>query len=80
MEIKSRYMKKIPQEKNSKQKVFHIYLKDECVFHSLGQEEFDRHWGMLCKLIEVLKSDVRREDLSYEAVTLPVLTEEIGSY
>ena len=68
MEIDSRYMKKIPQKKSPPQKVFHIYLKDRCVLHSLSEEQFQSNWELLNNLVGVMKTEYSTDDLSFEEV------------
>mgnify|MGYP003345475691 CR=1 FL=1 len=48
------------------EKIFHIYAKDKCIFHSLKEEDFEITWNTLQNLVEVLKTDYARDDLSYE--------------
>ena len=48
------------------EKIFHIYAKDKCIFHSLKEEEFEVTWNTLQNLVEVLKTDYARDHLSYE--------------
>ena len=64
----SMYMKKIPQKNSPPQKVFHIYLKDRCVLHSLSEEQFKSNWELLNNLVGVMKTDYTVDDLSYEEV------------
>ena len=52
------------------EKIYHIYAKDECLFHSLREEEFYVTWSALQKLVEVLHSNYKKEDLSYEELLL----------
>ena len=47
-------------------KVYHIYAKDKCLFHSLKEEEFQKIWSNLKKLVGVMKTEYKMEDLSYE--------------
>ena len=79
MEISSRYMKKIPQKKFSPQKVFHIYLKDRCVLHSLSEDQFNNNWELLNNLVGVMKTDYTTDDLSF--IEVESAKEELdGSY
>ena len=79
MEVSSRYMKKISQKKIPPQKVFHIYLKDRCVLHSLSEDQFTRNWDMLHNLVGIMKTDYNAEDLTFEEVE-SVKEELDGSY
>jgi len=72
------------REKNSEkifmtEKVYHIYAKDRCIYHSLKKEEFEIVWESLNNLVEIY-TEVGRSDLQYEVVTRnPQLIQE-GSY
>ena len=48
------------------EKVYHIYAKDQCIYHSLSEEKFSETWDMLHRMIEILGKNVSKEDLSYE--------------
>jgi hypothetical protein len=48
------------------EKVYHIYAKDRCLFHSLREEEFKTTWQQLNNMVGLMKTDYTSEDLSYE--------------
>ena len=48
------------------EKVYHIYAKDRCLFHSIKEEEFITTWNTLNNLVGLMKTDYNIEDLSYE--------------
>ena len=49
------------------EKVYHIYAKDQCIYHSLSEEKFSETWEMLHRMIELLgNSEIEKEDLTYE--------------
>ena len=52
------------------EKIYHIYAKDRCIFHSLKEEEFYITWNALQKLVDVLNTDYARDDLSYEELLI----------
>ena len=52
------------------EKVYHIYAKDKCLFHSLKEEEFHSTWNTLKKLVDVLNSHYVGDDLTYEELTI----------
>ena len=54
------------------EKVYHIYAKDKCLFHSLREEEFKNTWKQLKSMVGLMKTDYTTEDLSYEELTLLV--------
>ncbi len=48
------------------EKIYHIYAKDQCIYHSLSEEKFSDTWDMLHKMVEFLGKNISKEDLSYE--------------
>ncbi len=48
------------------EKIYHIYAKDQCIYHSLSEEKFSDTWDMLHKMVEFLGRNISRDDLSYE--------------
>ena len=50
-----------------REKIYHIYVKGNCIYHSLSKSEFDLTWDALSKLVEIF-SDYQRQDLSFEEV------------
>ena len=63
----------------SSSKVYHIYLKDECVLHSLDEKNFRSSWSTLQNLVGLVKTDYTTEDLSYEVVTPLQKREDISN-
>ena len=49
-----------------KEKIFHIYAKDKCIFHSIKEEEFSVTWNTLKGIVGLMQTDYELEDLSYE--------------
>lgn len=45
-------------------KVYHIYVKDECIYHSLQEEEFQILWDFAQKLTWL--TEIKTEDIQYE--------------
>lgn len=52
------------------EKLYHIYAKDRCLFHSLKEEEFKITWNTLEKLISVLDTRYVGDDLTYEELVV----------
>jgi hypothetical protein len=52
------------------EKVYHIYAKDRCIYHSLSEEKFSETWEMLHRMVEFLDMNICREDLQYEELVL----------
>jgi hypothetical protein len=48
------------------EKIYHIYAKDKCIFHSLKEDQFKDTWNSLNNLINLLDTHYVGEDLSYE--------------
>jgi len=63
-----------------KEKSFHIYAKDKCIFHNIKEEEFSVTWNTLKGLVGLLKTDYTLEDLSYEEVERSPFASEENSY
>lgn len=49
----------------AQEKMYHIYAKDRCIFHSLKEDEFDTTWTTLKNMVGVMKTDYEIEDLTY---------------
>jgi hypothetical protein len=47
--------------------LYHIYLKDKCIYHSLTEDEFDLTWRMIYEFLSIT-DDSKKNDLSYEKV------------
>lgn len=52
------------------EKIYHIYIKNICIVHSLKEEEFNTTWKSLNNMIGLLKTDYTEKDLSYEELTI----------
>jgi hypothetical protein len=52
------------------EKIYHIYAKDRCLFHSIKEEEFQTTWKTLNNMVGIMKTDYVIEDLSYEELVL----------
>jgi hypothetical protein len=52
------------------EKIYHIYLKDRCIMHSLKEEEFHKTWNILKQLLSVLDGDHNEKDISYEELLI----------
>ena len=48
------------------EKIYHIYAKDKCLFHSIKEEEFQTTWNTLKNMVGIIKTDYSVDDLSYE--------------
>lgn len=61
-------------------KIYHIYAKGQCIYHSLSKDRFEETWQMLHRMVELLGTDINTSDLSYEELEGNVLLSEIASY
>jgi uncharacterized pyridoxamine 5'-phosphate oxidase family protein len=52
------------------EKIYHIYARDKCLFHSIKEEEFNTTWSTVKNMVGLMKTDYNVEDLSYEELTL----------
>ena len=52
------------------EKIYHIYAKDKCIFHSVKEEDFSRTWDTLQKMVGLMKTDYQVQDLTYEELTV----------
>ena len=50
------------------EKIYHIYAKGECIYHSLSEEKFSETWEMLHRMVDLLGANISKEDLEYEEV------------
>ena len=62
------------------EKMYHIYAKDKCLFHSLKEEEFKITWNTLNKLVNVLDTRYDDNDLTYEELLINKRVVEESSY
>jgi hypothetical protein len=48
-------------------KIYHIYAKDKCLYHSLSEKEFKEIWEMVNNYLSITdSSQIKKEDLNYE--------------
>jgi len=48
------------------EKIYHIYAKDRCLFHSVKEDEFEITWRTLKNMVGIMHTDYEVSDLSYE--------------
>ena len=63
-----------------KEKMFHIYAKDKCIFHNIKEEEFRVTWNTLKGIVGLMQTDYTLEDLTYEEVEKSPFAAEEQSY
>lgn len=52
------------------EKIYHIYAKNKCLFHSIKEEEFYTTWKTINNMVGIMKTDYNVEDLSYEELVI----------
>jgi len=52
------------------EKMYHIYAKDRCIFHSLNEEEFKGTWKALNNLMDIMDTRYAGDDLTYEELVV----------
>jgi len=52
------------------EKVYHIYAKDKCLFHSVKEDEFELIWKTLNNMVGIMKTEYSTEDLCYEELVV----------
>ena len=62
------------------EKIYHIYAKDRCLFHSIKEEEFEITWNTLKNMVGLMKTDYEISDLSYEELMVNRNVSLEGSY
>tara|TARA_B000000557_G_scaffold139562_1_gene113086 strand:- start:45 stop:257 length:213 start_codon:yes stop_codon:yes gene_type:complete len=48
--------------------VYHFYAKDECILHSIKEEDFKITWTTLKAMVGLMHTTYNEEDLSYTEV------------
>jgi hypothetical protein len=51
-------------------KIYHIYAKDKCIFHSISEDEFQVTWNTLNRMVGLMKTEYSMNDLSYEELVV----------
>jgi len=49
---------------------YQIYIKNECVYHCLSEEEFRQTWDMLIHLVDLLSEKITKDDITFEKVSV----------
>ena len=62
------------------EKIYHIYAKDRCLFHSIKEEEFQTTWKTLKNMVGIMHTDYEIDDLSYEELMVNRKVSLDGSY
>ncbi len=52
------------------QKIYHIYAKNKCIFHSIQEEDFQVTWDTLNRMVGIMKTDYSVNDLSFEELVI----------
>jgi len=62
------------------EKIYHIYAKGQCIYHSLSEEKFSETWEMLHRMVDLLGANISVKDLEYEEVLANKLIPLNSSY
>jgi hypothetical protein len=62
------------------EKIYHIYAKDRCLFHSVKEDEFEITWNTLKNMVGLMHTDYEVTDLSYEELMVNRKVSLEGSY
>ena len=62
------------------EKIYHIYAKDRCLFHSIKEDEFEVTWRTLKNMVGIMHTDYEIADLSYEELMVNRKISLEGSY
>ena len=62
------------------EKVFHIYAKDVCLYHSLKEEEFHKVWENLNQMVGLMKTDYSASDLNFEELPVYVSSNQVEDH
>jgi len=54
----------------TQEKIYHIYAKEKCIYHSLSEEKFAEVWETLHRIVDLLGVNISKNDLQYEEVFL----------
>jgi len=52
------------------EKIYHIYAKDRCLFHSVKEDEFKTTWETLNNMVGIMRTEYTTDDLSYEELVV----------
>ena len=66
-------------QKNSPEKIYHIYLKGECVYNCLNEKKFTDIYNTMREMVELLDTQYVVDDITYEVVET-LRTVEESSY
>jgi len=64
----------------AQEKMYHIYAKDKCLFHSIKEDEFKTTWETLNNMVGIMKTEYTADDLSYEELLVNKQTVSESSY
>jgi len=64
----------------AREKVYHIYAKDRCLFHSVKEDEFSITWNTLKGMVGLMQTDYTVDDLTYEELTVNKEAQNNSSY
>tara|TARA_B100000287_G_scaffold310982_1_gene294239 strand:+ start:456 stop:683 length:228 start_codon:yes stop_codon:yes gene_type:complete len=60
--------------------IYHIYLKDKCLFNCLTEKQFESTWAELKGMVELMETEYEEGDLTFEKIPPEVKSGHGGSY
>ena len=45
--------------------IYHIYVKDKCLYNCLQEEEFNIKWAELKAMVGLMRTDYTEEDITF---------------
>ena len=60
--------------------IYHIYVKNECVYPCLDEKEFNIKWAELKAMVGLMKTDYTEEDITFEKLPAEKRSGGGGSY
>ena len=62
------------------EKIYHIYAREKCLFHSLKEDEFEVTWKTLKNMVDLVQTEYKVEDLRYEELTVSTKVTQESSH
>ena len=59
--------------------IYHIYVKNECVYPCLDEKEFNVKWAELKAMVGLMKTDYTEEDITFEKLPAEIRSGGGGS-
>ena len=60
--------------------IYHIYVKNQCVYPCLDEKEFNIKWAELKAMVGLMKTDYTEEDITFEKLPAELRSGGGGTY